>query len=141
MRKFKKWTCALLAAVLLLPQTAMPQVKAQEPILALQDTEAGLLKAGSVSASKSTETQGQPFAKGTAGSNLFRIPCLITLENGDILAAADARYTEYRDFGGIDTIASVSSDGGKTWQYSFPIYFPRQQIHCCLGNRLGNYSD
>ena len=124
MRKFKKWTCALLAAVLLLPQTAMPQVKAQEPILALQDTEAGLLKAGSVSASKSTETQGQPFAKGTAGSNLFRIPCLITLENGDILAAADARYTEYRDFGGIDTIASVSSDGGKTWQYSFPIYFP-----------------
>ncbi len=124
MRKLKKWTCALLAAALLMPQTAMPQVKAQEPTLALQNTEAELLKAGSVSASESTETQGQPFAKGTAGSNLFRIPCLITLENGDILAAADARYTEYRDFGGIDTIASVSSDGGKTWQYSFPIYFP-----------------
>ena len=88
------------------------------------EEEIATVKAGSISASDETVTQSQPFAKGTAGSNLFRIPCLITLKSGSILAAADARYTEYRDFGGIDTIASVTSDGGKTWNYSFPIYLP-----------------
>ena len=90
--------------------------------------EENLLKAGSISATEATVTEGQPFEKGTAGSNIFRIPCLITLKDedheGTLVAAADARYTEYRDFGGIDTIASVSKDGGKTWNYSFPIYFP-----------------
>ena len=94
----------------------------------MASAEENFLKAGSISAAESTVTEGQPFAKGTAGSNIFRIPCLITLKDeehkGTLVAAADARYTEYRDFGGIDTIASVSKDGGETWNYSFPIYFP-----------------
>lgn len=85
-------------------------------------------KAGSIPASEETRTVGEPFAKGTAGCERFRIPALITLQNGDLLATADARYGvdnggDAPDGGGLDSIASVSSDGGKTWNYSFPFYF------------------
>ncbi len=85
---------------------------------------AELLKAGSIPASDDTVTQGQPFAAGTGGSQMFRIPALITLENGNLVAAADARWNTHQDAGGLDTIASVSEDNGETWKYSFPIYFP-----------------
>lgn len=68
-------------------------------------------------------TEKQPFISGTGNSMLFRIPALITLQDGSILAAADARYTTSVDGGGLDTMISMSKDGGKTWNYSFPIYF------------------
>ena len=117
----KKLLAGICAVAMIASGTHMPALKvnAESPTL---------LKAGSISATEATVTQEQPFAKGTAGSNIFRIPCLITLKDeehkGTLVAAADTRYTEYRDFGGIDTIASVSTDNGKTWNYSFPIYFP-----------------
>ncbi len=72
----------------------------------------------------STRTEGQPFAPGTAGSEKFRIPAIITMENGELLAIADARYGETMDGNGLDTIASVSSDGGRSWEYGFPFFFP-----------------
>ncbi|MBQ8856672.1 MAG: discoidin domain-containing protein, partial [Lachnospiraceae bacterium] len=97
---------------------------ATEPDFPEPPAEGGLLKAGSISIRKENVTEEQPFAAGTADSTLFRIPALITLDNGDLLAAADARWTTSADWGGLDTIASVSSDNGKTWYYSFPIYFP-----------------
>ncbi len=89
-------------------------------------------KAGSIPASEDTLTYEQPFAPFTAGNENFRIPTLISLryseeakEEGEhLFAAADARWEEWNDGGGIDSMASVSSDGGKTWNYSFPIYFP-----------------
>ena len=36
-------------------------------------------------------TYGQPFAPGTGGSQSFRIPAIVTLENGTLVAACDAR--------------------------------------------------
>ncbi len=83
-------------------------------------------KAGSISMSQleNNETIGGPFPKGTAGNNVFRIPAMITMQNGELLAVADARYDQPNDGNGLDTIASVSKDGGKTWEYSFPIYLP-----------------
>lgn len=66
----------------------------------------------------------QPLASGTGGSDRFRIPALITLQNGWLMAAADARYTTTSDGGGLDTIVSISKDNGRTWEYSYPIYFP-----------------
>ncbi len=86
--------------------------------------ESELPKAGSIAATDESVTEDQPLAAYTGESKNFRIPALITLKNGDILAAADARWTTTSDAMGLDTIASVSSDGGKTWNYSFPIYFP-----------------
>lgn len=68
-------------------------------------------------------TQGEPFASGTGGSANFRIPSLTTLDDGTMLAAIDARWNTQVDAGGLDTIISRSSDGGKTWTYSFANYF------------------
>ena len=68
-------------------------------------------------------TQNEPFAPGTGGSNNFRIPSLITLDSGRIVAAIDARWNHLGDACALDTILSYSDDGGKTWNYSFPNYF------------------
>jgi len=84
-------------------------------------------RAGSIPVSEEKYSSDSPFnenGNGTAGSKYFRIPAVITLENGDLLATADARWETTTDGGGLDTIASVSSDGGRTWHYSFPFFFP-----------------
>ncbi len=80
--------------------------------------------AGSMSIRDEWTTYDEPFYRYTAGSQRFRIPILITLQDGTLLAAADARWETNGDGGGLDSIASISKDGGKTWQYSFPLYFP-----------------
>lgn len=68
-------------------------------------------------------TQDEPFAPGTGGSNNFRIPSIITLDSGRILAAIDARWNHLGDACALDTIVSYSDDGGATWNYSFANYF------------------
>ena len=83
-----------------------------------------LLKAGCIPVSSENVTKDQPFESGTAGSQYFRIPVLVTLPDGTMVTAADARWETTEDGGGLDTIASISKDGGKTWNYGFPIYFP-----------------
>ncbi len=52
----------------------------------------------------------------TTLSNYFRIPSLLTLESGTVVAAADARYGGTHDSkSNIDTAFSRSTDGGVTW--------------------------
>lgn len=68
-------------------------------------------------------TSGQPFASGTGGSTNFRIPALVTLKDGSLLAAADARWDHAGDACALDTIVSRSTDNGETWNYSFPNFF------------------
>jgi len=68
-------------------------------------------------------TEGQPFATGTGGSSNFRIPAMITLSDGTIVAAADARWNHSRDACSIDIMVSRSKDNGATWEYSLPAYF------------------
>lgn len=67
-------------------------------------------------------TDGQPFASGTGGSTNFRIPALVTLSDGTLVAAADARWNTTNDGGGLDTIVARSSDNGATWNYTFANY-------------------
>ncbi len=97
-------------------------------LVSASETDTELIKAGSLNVTADTMTMSQPFPTGTGGSYSFRIPDLISLENGqfagNLVAAADARYATPGDGGGLDTIASVSTDLGKTWNYSFPIWFP-----------------
>lgn len=64
-------------------------------------------------------TTGNPFVKGTGGSNSFRIPAMVTLNDGTIVAAADARWNTTYDGGGLDTIVSYSTDNGANWNYTF----------------------
>ena len=68
------------------------------------------------------QTSGQPFAAGTAGSQNFRIPAMVTLDDGTIVAAADARWDTAADAGGLDTIVARSSDSGAKWSYTFANY-------------------
>lgn len=59
---------------------------------------------------------GQPFKTGNAGVERFRIPALITLKSGKLLAAADARYGHGTDSpANIDTVVSYSDDNGQSW--------------------------
>lgn len=67
-------------------------------------------------------TQSQPFASGTGGSDNFRIPALVTLSDGTLVAAADARWNQTGDGWGLDTIVSRSSNYGATWSYTFANY-------------------
>lgn len=63
-----------------------------------------------------TDTEEQPFVSVLTGaSKNFRIPAMVTLENGRIVAAADARYDKTQDGGGLDTIVAFSDDNGKNW--------------------------
>lgn len=68
------------------------------------------------------KTTDQPFGAGTGGSTNFRIPAMVTLKSGTIVAATDARWNTTGDGGGLDTIVSRSKDGGKTWNYTFANY-------------------
>ena len=67
-------------------------------------------------------TTGNPFVQGTGGSNSFRIPAMVTLSDGTIVAAADARWNTTYDGGGLDTIVSYSKDNGASWNYTFANY-------------------
>ncbi len=67
-------------------------------------------------------TSDQPFASGTGGSSNFRIPAMVTLNDGTIVAAADARWNNTFDGYGLDTIVARSTDNGQTWNYTFANY-------------------
>lgn len=58
-------------------------------------------------------------------SNYFRIPSLLKLSNGTIVAAADARYGGTHDSkSNIDTAFSSSNDNGTTWSEPIlPLHF------------------
>ncbi|MCQ2431958.1 MAG: glycoside hydrolase, partial [Clostridia bacterium] len=67
-------------------------------------------------------TANQPFPSGTGGSANFRIPAMVTLDDGTIVTACDARWDTTADGGGLDTIVSYSTDNGATWNYTFANY-------------------
>lgn len=90
--------------------------------LALEDYEASIASLTMGTKPSDGTTTGNPFVKGTAGSNSFRIPAMVTLDNGTIVAAADARWNTTYDGGGLDTIASYSKDSGANWNYTFANY-------------------
>lgn len=58
----------------------------------------------------------------TTSSNSYRIPAMITLSDGTIVAAADIRWNTTYDGGGLDTLTARSSDGGVTWEYTVANY-------------------
>ena len=55
------------------------------------------------------------FTSGTEGHKSYRIPAIIGLPNGDILAFAEGRVHGAGDFGDINIVMKRSSDKGKTW--------------------------
>ncbi len=109
MKKAKQMLAGLLAAVLTV--TALPITAAAE----ITTIEWGTKP-------EDGTTQGQPFPSGTGGSSNFRIPGIVTLNNGTLVAACDARWNHGGDACGLDTIVSRSTDNGTNWNYTFANY-------------------
>ena len=55
------------------------------------------------------------FVSGTEGHKSYRIPAIIGLPNGDLLAICEGRVHGAGDFGDINIVLKRSSDKGKTW--------------------------
>ena len=58
----------------------------------------------------------------TTKSQSYRIPSMVTLADGTIVAAADIRWNTTYDGGGLDTLVARSTDGGATWTYKVANY-------------------
>ena len=55
------------------------------------------------------------FVSGTEGYKSYRIPAIIILPHGNLLAFAEGRVHGAGDFGNIDIVMKRSTDKGKTW--------------------------
>lgn len=55
------------------------------------------------------------FVSGAEGHKSYRIPAIIGLPNGDLLAFAEGRVNGAGDFGDINIVMKRSVDKGKTW--------------------------
>lgn len=72
-----------------------------------------LALAGNASAQKLQKTT--IFESGKEGYKSFRIPAIISLRNGNLIAFAEGRVTGAADFGHVNIVMKKSSDQGKTW--------------------------
>ena len=66
------------------------------------------------SASYSQEVS-KVFISGTEGHKSFRIPAIISLPDGKLLAFAEGRVNGSNDFGDINIVLKCSNDNGKSW--------------------------
>lgn len=55
------------------------------------------------------------FKSGTDGHKSYRIPAIIGLPNGELLAFAEGRVNNSGDFGDINLVMKRSTDKGKSW--------------------------
>ncbi len=55
------------------------------------------------------------FVSGTDGHKSYRIPAIIDLPNGELLAFAEGRVHNAGDFGDINIVMKRSTDKGKSW--------------------------
>ncbi len=55
------------------------------------------------------------FISGTDGHKSYRIPAIINLPNGNLLAFCEGRVNDSGDFGDINIVLKISTDKGNTW--------------------------
>lgn len=73
------------------------------------------------------------FNPGDFDSKFYRIPAIVTANNGDLVAVADKRIETQADLPGkIDVVCRRSTDGGKTWS---------EYINVATHNDDGGYGD
>lgn len=82
------------------------------------------MAAGSSEASKPADgtSTNKPFESGNPSQN-YRIPGMVTLDDGTIVAVADARWDRQMDGGGNDVITARSTDNGLNWTYTMAGYY------------------
>ncbi len=74
-----------------------------------------IIAATSFSVSKAQYNTVPVFTSGTEGHKSYRIPAIIGLPNGELIAFAEGRVHGAGDFGDINIVLKRSSDKGKTW--------------------------
>ena len=62
-----------------------------------------------------SQTRVPVFVSGEESHKSYRIPSIIRLGNGDLLAIAEGRVENSSDFGDINLVMKRSNDGGETW--------------------------
>lgn len=55
------------------------------------------------------------FISGQEGYKSFRIPAIVKLKNGDLLAIGEGRVKGAADYGNVDIVMKRSRDKGRTW--------------------------
>jgi len=55
------------------------------------------------------------FRAGEGGYSTFRIPAVVAVRDGSLLAFAEGRTSSAADDGNVDLVLKRSSDGGRTW--------------------------
>lgn len=86
-------------------------------------------------------TSDEPMDKADTNSRQFRIPSLVTLQNGWLMAASDIRWQTKADSPqNLDTIVSISKDGGTTWEWEVVNYLA-DQAETATGSISASYID
>src|SRR5690349_7570826 len=62
------------------------------------------------------------FVSGTDGYKSYRIPAIVTTNNGTLLAFCEGRRNNAADAGDIDILLKRSTDGGRTWSAQHVIW-------------------
>jgi len=113
-----KRSFAMFLAILMLVTSA--------PILAFATDESGVKP-------DPGSTQLQPFISNQPSYH-YRIPNLVSLDDGTLVAGADAGWDGGSDGGGTDSMIAVSTDKGNNWNNFFTTYYPDN------GNRFSSSS-
>jgi sialidase-1 len=64
-----------------------------------------------------SQKSSQVFRSGSEGHKTYRIPAIIMLPDGQLLAFAEGRVNGSSDFGDINIVLKRSRDKGKTWSH------------------------
>ena len=65
------------------------------------------------------------FVKSQLPRGTFRIPALVKMQDGSLVAGADQRNTGQADYGDIEMTVRTSDDNGKTWGNKVTIFNPQ----------------
>lgn len=103
----KKWIAALMAMVMILTSF---------PLFAFATDQSGTKPEDGTNA-------GRPFVRNSP-SELYRIPGLVTMNDGTLVAVSDIGWNGNMDGGGKDTIVARSTNNGSTWDYTVTNYYP-----------------
>lgn len=74
------------------------------------------------------------FKSGTEGYHTFRIPAIVTTNDGELLAICEGRKTSRSDHGDVDLVMKRSGDNGQTWSPLSLIYEEGAEAAITIGN-------
>lgn len=79
-------------------------------------------------------TQTDVFVSGQDGYHTFRIPSLLTTQDGTLLAVCEGRRNSRSDHGNLDLVVKRSEDWGETWSDMSVIYEEGGDEEITIGN-------